>query len=104
METRITRRARDAFEAARIPISPVQDLAELVDHPQLRYGESIVDRQYGDAGTVLMPSVMPRMSRSPASISWAGRALGVDTEQVISEWLDGGTARQLSGEESTLSA
>jgi len=51
-----------------------------------------------------MPSVMPRMSRTPASISWAGRALGVDTEQVISEWLDGGTARQLSGEESTLSA
>ena len=85
METRITRRARDAFEAARIPISPVQDLAELVDHPQLRYRESIVDRQYGDAGTVLMPSVTHRMSRSPASISWAGRALGVDTEQVISE-------------------
>jgi len=61
-------------------------------------------RGHGDAGAVLMPSVMPRMSRTPASISWAGRALGVDTEQVISEWLDGGTARQLSGEESTLSA
>ena len=48
-------------------------------------------------GTVLMPSVMPPMSRTPASISWAGRALGADTEQVISEWRDGCTARQLKG-------
>jgi len=76
-----------AFLAARIPITEVNDLATLVADPHVQARGSIVSVPDADIGEVFMPAPVPRLSRTPATISWTGRPLGADTDEVCRDWL-----------------
>ena len=83
--------ARDRDEAVeallevRIPVSPVNDLADLVADPQVRARESLVTVDTGDDG-VTIPAPVPSMSgarRPPAPAP----ELGADRDAVLADWL-----------------
>jgi crotonobetainyl-CoA:carnitine CoA-transferase CaiB-like acyl-CoA transferase len=75
----------DALLDVRIPVSPVNDLADLVADPQVRARESLVTVDAGDHG-VTIPAPVPCMSgarRSPAPAP----ELGADRDAVLADWL-----------------
>jgi crotonobetainyl-CoA:carnitine CoA-transferase CaiB-like acyl-CoA transferase len=75
------------FDAGRIPVTMVNDLATLCADPHVQARESVIAVEDEAMGSVLMPAPAPRLARTPAGVSWTGRPLGADTDEVCREWL-----------------
>lgn len=78
----------ETFLDARIPVAPVNTVADIVadPHVQARDGVVVVDDE--ELGPVRMVAPLARLSATPAEIRWAGPALGAHTDEVFREWLD----------------
>ena len=85
----IAERSRDevveAFGDAGAAVAPVYDAADLVTDPHVRTTQMLVEVLDDDLGPMLMHNVMWRMSATPGRIRFTGRALGADTDAVLSE-------------------
>ncbi len=83
----IAHRTRDevveAFEAAEAAIAPIYDVADLMDDPHVQARDMITTVDDSDLGPVRMQNVLFRMSETPGSIEFTGRALGADTDAVL---------------------
>lgn len=75
----------ELFAAVGAAVAPVYDARDLVQDPHVREVEMLVDVPDDDLGTILMHNVMWRMSATPGAIRFTGRALGADTDEVLSE-------------------
>jgi crotonobetainyl-CoA:carnitine CoA-transferase CaiB-like acyl-CoA transferase len=75
----------DAFTAAEAAIAPVYDIAALVEDPHVRAREVFVDVPHPVLGPVTQQNVLFRMSETPGEIRHAGRALGEDTDAILTE-------------------
>jgi crotonobetainyl-CoA:carnitine CoA-transferase CaiB-like acyl-CoA transferase len=75
--------AIEAFERAEAAIAPVYDVAELMADPHVQAVDMVTEVQDEDLGPVRMQNVLFRMSQTPGSIRWTGRALGADTDAVL---------------------
>ncbi len=74
-----------AFEEAQAAVAPIYGPAELIEDPQVRALEMVTTVEDPDLGPVRMQNVLFRMSETPGSIRWTGRALGADTDEVLAE-------------------
>jgi crotonobetainyl-CoA:carnitine CoA-transferase CaiB-like acyl-CoA transferase len=74
----------DRFE---VPVSPIYSIADAVADPHYLAREALVEVDDDRVGTVRLPNVVPRLSRSPGSIRYLGRGLGADNELVYRDWL-----------------
>ncbi len=74
-----------AFLEAGAAVAPVYDARDLVEDPQVRETEMLVQVPDADLGHVLMHNVLWRMSETPGRIRFPGRSLGADTEEVLGE-------------------
>lgn len=85
----ISERSREevllAFEKAEAAVAPIYDARDLVEDPHVMETKMLVEVDDPDLGSVLMHNVMWRMSKSPGAIKWAGKAIGADTDDVLSE-------------------
>lgn len=72
-----------AFEAAGAAIAPVYDARDIVADAHIRETGMITEAGDPDLGPVLMHNVMWRMSATPGSIRFTGRAHGADTDTVL---------------------
>jgi crotonobetainyl-CoA:carnitine CoA-transferase CaiB-like acyl-CoA transferase len=83
----IAERTRDevmeAFEAAEAAIAPVYDVADLMADAQVQALDMITSVPDEDFGEVKMQNIPFRMSATPGSIRFTGRALGADTDDVL---------------------
>ena len=70
----------DAFEAAHAAIAPVYTLRELLADPHVR-----ARHVFTEVGGVVQQGPAARLSKTPAEMRWAGRALGADTDEVLRE-------------------
>jgi crotonobetainyl-CoA:carnitine CoA-transferase CaiB-like acyl-CoA transferase len=79
-----------AFEAAEAAIAPVYRMGELLADPHVVARDVFIE-----ADGVRMQGATARLSRTPAVVKWAGRALGADTDAVLAELeaTDGGGVR-----------
>lgn len=68
----------DAFERAEAAIAPVYSMADVVADPHVRARRALVE-----VDGVLMQAPVARLSRTPAELRHAGRALGADTADVL---------------------
>lgn len=75
----------DTFEAAGAAIAPIYDARDIVEDPQIRATEMLKEVDDPELGRVLMHNVMWRLSKTPGSIRFTGRALGADTDDVLHE-------------------
>jgi formyl-CoA transferase len=76
-----------ALAEAGIHAAPINDFVSLVSDPQVRYRESVVQIEDEVHGPVGVPGPVPRLSRTPAAMGRSGRGLGVDTADVLADWL-----------------
>ena len=57
-----------AMERARVPCGKVADIAEVLENPQLRHREQIIDVEHPKAGPVPMQSFVTKLSETPAKV------------------------------------
>src|SRR5260221_438751 len=74
----------DAFDAAEAAIAPIYDVRDLMEDPQVIARDIITTVQDEDLGPLRMQNVLFRMSSTPGEIRHTGRALGADTDDVLS--------------------
>jgi crotonobetainyl-CoA:carnitine CoA-transferase CaiB-like acyl-CoA transferase len=78
----------ECLHAAGVPAGPINSVAEVVNEPQFVERESIQNVSIGENETLMMPGIVPRLMRTPGSISYAGRPIGADTEAILVELLE----------------
>ncbi|MEW9670442.1 CaiB/BaiF CoA transferase family protein [Ammoniphilus sp. 3BR4] len=71
------------FEEAGIPSSPINDIAKVVEHPQVLAREMVVYQDHPIAGRVMMPGIPVKLSRTPGSIVAAAPLLGQHNEAIL---------------------
>ncbi|MFD4772194.1 CaiB/BaiF CoA transferase family protein [Streptomyces niveus] len=79
--------AMAAFEKAEAAIAPVYDIRDVMDDPQYRALDSVVEVPDPELGPIRMQNVLFRLSETPGAIRWAGRPHGADTDAVLTEML-----------------
>ena len=77
----------NACERAEVPCGPVYSIEEIFNDPQYKARENLVEINDPRLGSIILPNVCPRLTLTPGQISWAGRALGADTQDVLKDWL-----------------
>lgn len=87
----IAARTRDevvrAFEDAGAAVAPIYTPSELIDDPQVTAVDMVTTVDDPDLGAIRMQNVLFRMSGTPGRIRFTGRALGADTDSVLSDEL-----------------
>ncbi|MDE0035243.1 MAG: CoA transferase [Deltaproteobacteria bacterium] len=73
---------------AGVPCSPVQDIRQVFDSPQVRATEMLREVDHPTAGKVRMAGLPVKFSGTPASIRLAPPRLGEHNEQVLKDWLE----------------
>lgn len=72
---------------AAVPASRIYDLADIFQDPHYKARDMIVTAQDATLGPVAMANVVPRLSRTPGAVRWAGRDIGQDTQSVLAQVL-----------------
>jgi len=75
------------FLAAGIPVGAINDLGQMVEHPQVKARGSIVHMDHPRAGRVGMSGVPVRLGATPGSVRSPSPALGEHTAQTLEELL-----------------
>lgn len=74
-----------AFDEAGAAAAPIYNAAELLNDPQVQALGMLAPVDDPDLGPIRMPAPLFRMSETPGSIRWTGRALGADSDEVLEE-------------------
>jgi crotonobetainyl-CoA:carnitine CoA-transferase CaiB-like acyl-CoA transferase len=77
----------EILRQANVPASRIYDMADIFQDPHYSARNMIVTANDRELGPVAMANVVPRLSRTPGTVRWAGRDIGEDTETVLMEQL-----------------
>jgi len=72
---------------AGVPAGPAYDIAGICRDPQVRDRGMIVEVDDPDVGPLALPGVVPRFSRTPGRLAWAGPAMGAHNAEIYGELL-----------------
>lgn len=75
------------LDEAAVPASRIYDLEDIFKDPHYQSRNMIVAPEDRELGPVAMANVVPRLSRTPGAVRWAGHDIGQDTETVLSQEL-----------------
>lgn len=73
--------------AAEVPVGPINSIADIFEDPHIAARGNLLTLRNDDAGEVTIPSVLPRLSRTPGQVTHLGRHQGEDTACVMRELL-----------------
>jgi crotonobetainyl-CoA:carnitine CoA-transferase CaiB-like acyl-CoA transferase len=73
------------FEKAGIPCGPILSVAEVLEHPQIKAREMVVERPHPKLGKVKMTGVPVKLSETPGEAGAAPPLLGQHTEEILRE-------------------
>jgi crotonobetainyl-CoA:carnitine CoA-transferase CaiB-like acyl-CoA transferase len=68
---------------AAVPCGRVYEPADMVEDPHFQARRSLVHVEDEHHGTIVMPSVVPKLSATPGEVRWAGPSLGEHTDEVL---------------------
>jgi succinyl-CoA--D-citramalate CoA-transferase len=72
----------EALAQAGVPAGPAYDIVGIVNDPQFRARGIIATVEDADVGALALPGVVPKLSRTPGRIAWAGPRIGQHNEDV----------------------
>jgi CoA:oxalate CoA-transferase len=81
------------FEEAGVPSGPINDVAKVVEHPQIIVREMVVYQEHPVAGRFLMPGIPIKLSKTPGSIETPAPSLGEHSDMILKQL--GFTDRQI---------
>jgi crotonobetainyl-CoA:carnitine CoA-transferase CaiB-like acyl-CoA transferase len=71
------------FQAAEVTATPVYEIDQLLDDPHVQARGVLVEAPDAEAGSVVMHSVVPRLSDTPGSLRLPAPALGEHTREIL---------------------
>lgn len=75
----------DLFEGVEAAVAPVYDASDIMNDAQFAALGTVQRVPDPDLGSVAMQNVIFRLSETPGSIRWSGRAHGEDTDAILEE-------------------
>jgi len=72
------------FEQNGLPCGPIFSVAEVLEHPQVRAREMVVERPHPKLGKVKLTGVPVKLSETPGGATTAPPLLGQHTDEVLS--------------------
>jgi crotonobetainyl-CoA:carnitine CoA-transferase CaiB-like acyl-CoA transferase len=85
LRTRASAEWLDRLEAEGVPCVPVLRRSEMVDHPQVRESETLIEYDHPGAGRLRQARPAAEFSVTPATVRAGGPALGEHDGQVLAE-------------------
>src|SRR5215831_15211074 len=79
--------AQRILDEAGVPVSPIYSIADIFSDAHYRARQDIVEADDESIGSVPMPAVLPRFSRTPGAVRFPGPPLGAHNEHVYTELL-----------------
>ena len=73
------------LEAASVPASGINSVAEVFADPQLKARGAIEHHQLASGGDLFMPAPVPRLTKTPGVTRWLGPRLGQHNAQLMEE-------------------
>lgn len=73
----------EKLSAAGVPSGLVYAPADMIADPHFQARRSLIEVADDDHGSIIMPAVAPRLSRTPGSVRWGGPLLGQHTSDVL---------------------
>lgn len=81
-------RVLEILTEAGVVTVPVNDVRQMVGDPHVQAERLVITVPTREVGEVLMPAVVPRLSRTPGAVSWPARwELGADNQEVFGDLL-----------------
>ncbi len=74
---------KEKLDAAGAPVCLIYSIEDCFNDPHYKARENIVQVQHPKFGTFSMPCVVPKLSKSPGEIKWAGPELGAHNSEVL---------------------
>jgi CoA:oxalate CoA-transferase len=71
------------FEEIGIPSGPINDVAKVVQHPQIIAREMVVYQEHPVAGRLLIPGIPVKLSKTPGAIETPAPLLGQHSELIL---------------------
>jgi crotonobetainyl-CoA:carnitine CoA-transferase CaiB-like acyl-CoA transferase len=71
-----------------VPCGPINSIADIFEDEHFKARGNLARVSSDGAGEVVVPSVLPRLSRTPGRIDHLGRHKGEDTNSILGELLD----------------
>ena len=84
--------AAHALEAHHVPYSLIMSMADIFTEPHYQERQMILDVPHPTLGSIPQPGVVPKLSRTPGQVHFAGPDLGAHTDEVLMELLGMSTA------------
>ena len=84
---RTTAEIIDVLGKARVPCNKVNNIAEMMEHPQVKAREMLVDMDYPGIGSLPLSGVTIKMSETPGAIERRPPKVGEYNEEVYAELL-----------------
>ena len=85
LKTKPTTEWLTRLEEAGVPCAPVLTRNELLEHPQIRASDVLVETDHPDAGRLRQARAAARFSETPTSIRHGAPQLGAHTDDVLAE-------------------
>jgi len=83
----------DILDQAKVPVAPIMSIQQLVEHPQIKAREMLVETDHPIVGKFLIPGFPIKLSATPGSVRDPAPLLGEHTDEVLK------TILKLSNEE-----
>ncbi len=83
------------LEDAGVPASRIFNMQDIFEDPHYRARNMLVEPSDPELGPVAMANVVPRLSRTPGAVRWAGHDIGQDTVEILRDEL-GLSAEQIA--------
>ena len=77
----------EAFTEAQAAVAPIYDISQIMEDPQYRALDSIIEVDDPELGKIKMQNILFRMSETPGRVRWSGRAKGADNRKIYCEEL-----------------
>lgn len=77
--------ALKVLEENSIPAGPIYNVEDMVNDPHFQARNMIVELDVENLGKLKVPGIIPKLSKTPGKIRWAGPKLGEHTEEVLKE-------------------
>lgn len=77
--------ALKVLEENSIPAGPIYNVEDMANDPHFQARDMIVELDVENLGKLKVPGIIPKLSKTPGKIRWAGPKLGEHTEEVLKE-------------------
>ncbi|MCP3440803.1 CaiB/BaiF CoA-transferase family protein [Bradyrhizobium sp. CCGUVB14] len=76
------------LDAEDVPASRIFTMEDIFASKHYRFREMILDVPDEDLGSVKLPGIVPKLSRTPGQVRWSGHRNGQDSQAILREYLN----------------